>query len=108
MPTEQKNFAVVTCHQAPHLFQRVVRILGVNGDLARIAFGREESEILMERVQPVSNIAFEVGDHVTCQSGTATIRDVIWHFRNRVPNYYLEMGGKQLSRRYLNEDLTPR
>ena len=108
MPLKQKNFAVVTCHEAPpHLFHRVVRILGVDGELARIAFGTGLSDIPSKCIQSVSNVSFEVGDHVTCKSGIATIRDVIWHFKNEAPNYYLEMEGKTLSRRYLNEELTP-
>lgn len=107
MPRKQKNFAVVTCHKAPpHLFQRVVRILGIDGELARIALGTGVSEVPRDGIQSVSNVSFEVGDSVTCKAGIATIRDVIWHFKNGVPNYYLEMEGKRLSRRYLNEELT--
>lgn len=34
-----------------------------------------------------------------------TIRGVIWHFKGRRYNYYLEEGGNKISKRYYDSDL---
>ena len=34
-----------------------------------------------------------------------TIREVIWHFKDRRYNYYLVENGKKVSKRYFDEDL---
>jgi hypothetical protein len=34
-----------------------------------------------------------------------TIRDIIWHFKDQRHNYYLEEGGKKVSKRYYDDDL---
>jgi hypothetical protein len=36
-----------------------------------------------------------------------TVREIVWHFKDRRYNYYLEEGGKKVSKRYLSEDLEP-
>ncbi|MBR2175371.1 MAG: hypothetical protein IJ861_00295 [Clostridia bacterium] len=33
------------------------------------------------------------------------IRDIIWHFKNRTFNYYIEVNNKKVSKRYYEEDL---
>ena len=33
------------------------------------------------------------------------IRDIIWHFKNRTFNYYIEVNNKKISKRYYEEDL---
>ena len=34
-----------------------------------------------------------------------TIRDIIWHHKDRQHNYYLEEGSKKVSKRYYEDDL---
>jgi hypothetical protein len=104
---KQPVFAVVTDNSVPHLFQRVVRVLSVDGDLANIKCGAEITRLPSRGIQSVQNVAFEVGDRVSCERGDATIRDVIWHFKNREPNYYLEFAGKKAPKRFLEKDLAP-
>ena len=36
---------------------------------------------------------------------TGTVRQVVWHHRDRRYNYYLQEAGKKVSKRYLAEDL---
>ena len=36
-----------------------------------------------------------------------TIRQIIWHFKEQRHNYYLEEGGKKVSKRYYEQDLQP-
>jgi hypothetical protein len=38
---------------------------------------------------------------------TGTIREIIRHFQQARYNYYLEEGGKKVSKRYCEEDLEP-
>ena len=38
---------------------------------------------------------------------TGTIREIIWHHKDQRYNYYLEEGGKKISKRYVGEDLGP-
>lgn len=38
---------------------------------------------------------------------TGAIRQVIWHFKHRRYNYYLDVDGKKVSKRYYEEDLEP-
>jgi hypothetical protein len=107
MREDQMPFAVVTSTEPPHLFQRVVRVLGEDGDAARIRFGAHIIDLSKQCLRPIPKVSHEVGDRVSCNRGLATIRDAIWHFNDDEPNYYLEIGGKNESRRYLSGDLTP-
>jgi len=34
-----------------------------------------------------------------------TIRDILWHFKNKRHIYYIEESGKKVSKRYFDEDL---
>ena len=34
-----------------------------------------------------------------------TIREIIWHHKDAKYNYYLQEGGKKVSKRYFDEDL---
>ena len=36
-----------------------------------------------------------------------TIREIIWHLKDRRHNYYLLEDGKKVSKRYFDEDLEP-
>lgn len=36
-----------------------------------------------------------------------TIRAIVWHFKERRDYYYLEEGGKKISKRYRDDDLEP-
>ena len=38
---------------------------------------------------------------------TGSIRQVIWHHKDGRYNYYLEENGKEVSKRYFEEDLRP-
>lgn len=38
---------------------------------------------------------------------TGTIARVIWHYKDGCFNYYLEAGGKKISKRYFARDLRP-
>jgi hypothetical protein len=55
--------------------------------------------------------AFSVGQRVRVilndrnrTARTGTIRQVIWHFKDRRYNYYLDVNGKRISKRYYEED----
>jgi hypothetical protein len=36
-----------------------------------------------------------------------TVREIIWHFKEQRHNYYIEEGGKKVSKRYYEQDLQP-
>jgi hypothetical protein len=55
---------------------------------------------------------FAIGDLVEVRVGgnnqtphVGTVRDVVWHFKDNRYNYYLIEDGKNISKRYLAEDL---
>jgi len=58
----------------------------------RFALGQRVRVILGERNQ-------------TAHEGT--LRNVVWHFKDERHNYYLEEGGKKISKRYFESDLQP-
>jgi hypothetical protein len=35
---------------------------------------------------------------------TGTIREIIWHYKDQKYNYYLDVDGKKISKRYYEED----
>lgn len=123
MPDEERIFAVCLwsslCESglaAPgdaqrltdhNLSQRVCRIVGKDGRFARIKYGDLTFAISPICLSRVDNVDHEVGDRVLFKHGLARVRDIVWHFKDERPNYYLEKDGKKLSRRYFNEDLSP-
>ncbi len=36
---------------------------------------------------------------------TGTIRQIIWHYKDQSYNYYLDVNGKKISKRYYEEDI---
>jgi hypothetical protein len=55
--------------------------------------------------------AFSVGQRVRVilndrnrTARTGTIRQVIWHFKDRRYNYHLDVNGRRISKRYYEED----
>ena len=89
------------------LSSRVCRVLGKDGRFDRIKIGDLTFAISPTCLRRVEGVRYEVGDHVLFKHGHARVRDVIWHFKDERPNYYLEQGGRKLSKRYFNEDLSP-
>lgn len=105
--SEHRTFAVVTGVELPDLNQRVVRVLAAKNGLARVKYGDHTLQVPPERLRPVTNVSYEVGDRVSCDRGPGAIREVIWHFKDGEPNYYLEIDGRKASKRYRDEDLAP-
>ena len=57
---------------------------------------------------------YQIGDPVTVilnernkTPRTGVVRSVIWHYKDSRYNYYLQVGGKKVSKRYFAEDLRP-
>ena len=90
-----------------NLSQRVCRIVGRDGRFERIKYGDLNFAISPTCLKQVDNVAYEVGDRVLFKYGLARIREIIWHFKDKRPNYYLEKDGRKLSKRYYDEDLSP-
>lgn len=105
MKQEEHIFAVYRGAESPELHQRVVRILSETSGWSQIKFGDEFLSVPTDELHRVTNVVFEMGAGVSCDRGQAIIRDVIWHFKDREPNYYLAIAGKKISKRYLNADL---
>lgn len=90
-----------------NLHQRVVRITARRDGWADIQFGSQQFRVREECLRLVEPLHFHVGDDIEFSGGKGTIRDIIWHFKDTEPNYYVEQGGKKLSRRYVASDLRP-
>jgi len=87
------------------MHQRVVRVTARRDGWADIHFGLEEFQVREDCLRFIEPPQFHVGDGVKFSGGQGTIRDVIWHFKDEEPNYYLEQEGRKLSKRYLTSDL---
>jgi hypothetical protein len=55
--------------------------------------------------------AFSVGQRVRVilnernrTARTGTIRQIIWHYKEQTYNYYLDVNGKRISKRYYEKD----
>ncbi|KTE52540.1 MULTISPECIES: hypothetical protein [unclassified Sphingopyxis] len=107
MTPEEHIFAVHRGVEPPELFQRVVRVLSEDSGWSRIKFGDQSLSVPSDELHRVANVAFEMGALVNCDRGSAIVRDVIWHFKDQAPAYYLMIAGKKISKRYLNSNLKP-
>lgn len=85
--------------------QRVVRVIARKDGWADIRFGNEKFSVSETCLTVIEPLQMDVGDTVAFSAGHGTIRDILWHFKDGVPNYYLEQGGRKLSKRYLTADL---
>ena len=89
------------------LFQRVVRLGLRSGPYVEVFRGGERYLLHTSCVRPVGDVRFEVGDSVLYKGMPARVRDVIWHFKDERPNYYVTQGRKAVSKRLLDADLEP-
>jgi len=87
------------------MHQRVVRVTVRKDGWADIQFGTEQFKVREQCLRFIEPLHFHVGDDVKFSGGQGTIRDVIWHFKDREANFYLAQDGKKLSKRYLTNDL---
>ncbi|NML08015.1 hypothetical protein [Sphingomonas sp. G-3-2-10] len=88
------------------LHQRVVRVSARSDEWTEIRFGDARFRVQEKCLHRVSGVTFDVGDAVEVQGKRSVVRDIIWHFRDAAPNYYLAREGKRLSKRYLARDLS--
>jgi hypothetical protein len=88
------------------IHQRVVRVVARRNGWADIQFGPEEFRVKEECLKFIEPLHLHIGDRVAFSSGHGIVRDILWHFKDGVPNYYLEHDGKKLSKRYLAGELT--
>jgi hypothetical protein len=62
----------------------------------------------MDKPQSIVRIGQRVRVRLNHRNRTqhiGTIRQIIWHHKDGRYNYYLEEGGKKISKRYFEEDL---
>ena len=93
---------------ARNLGGHVVQIEACDGGWATIRYGESTFRVhdrCLTRIEPVP---FSVGEVVRVGQFEGVIRVMIWHFRDEAVNYYLERGGRKLSRRYLEHDFAAR
>ncbi len=88
------------------LNQRIVRVSTCHDGWTEIRFGDKSFQVRESCLQPVEGVTFDVGDTVLAKGSVHVVRDIIWHFRDGIPNYYLERNGKRLSKRFLEHELT--
>lgn len=62
----------------------------------------------MEKSEPTFHIGQRVRVVLNDRNRTpheGTVRQIVWHYKDRRYNYYLEEAGKKVSKRYFEEDL---
>ncbi|MEP9359806.1 hypothetical protein [Sphingomonas sp. KR3-1] len=89
------------------LDQRVVSVIEQSDEWARIRFGTNDFWVRHERLMPIGRLSFEVGDAVEAGGIRSVVRDIIWHFKDGEPNFYVERDGKLLAKRFKTSDLRP-
>jgi hypothetical protein len=91
---------------AMNLFQRIVRVATSHDGWADIRFGDKRFLVRESCLRRVEGVTFDVGDTVLAKGSVHVVRDIVWHFRDGIPLYFLERNGKKLSKRYLEHELT--
>jgi hypothetical protein len=62
----------------------------------------------MEKSEPMFHIGQRVRVILNDRNRTpheGTVREIVWHHKDRRYNYYLEEAGKKVSKRYFEEEL---
>jgi len=90
-----------------NLDQRVVRVMGHDGEWSHIRFGKQDFRVREERLLSIGTLPLEVGDAVDAGGLRCFVRDIVWHFRDKEPNFYLGCGQTRLSKRFRLSDLMP-
>ncbi|MDK4715931.1 hypothetical protein [Rhizobium sp. CNPSo 4039] len=88
-----------------NMHQRVVQVTARKDGWADIYFGADQFQVREQCLRFIEPLHFHVGDDVEFSGGHATIRDIIWHFKDGEAHYYLAQNGKKLSKRYVRNDL---
>jgi len=88
-------------------FAGVVRVADSSSATIEVVTGDgERCFVPPDSIRAVDGVRFWTGDAVAFDKGVATVRSVGWHREKSEPIYLLEFEGKELSKRYWNNDLT--
>ena len=93
-----------------------------NGLFQRIIEYRLENDKSAVIIQPTADIRIDIGKIIKIETPPkykygdivlplnhidrkGQIRDIIWHFKNKTFNYYIEADNKKIGKRYYEEEL---
>ena len=91
-------------------YGRVFQAMGQEEAYLVLRYGEESYRVRPQLFRPVPALAFAVGARVRLKKRperAATVRDIIWHFKEGRPMYFLKVGGKRVGSRRWAEDLEP-
>jgi len=88
-----------------NLHGRVVVVGDVVGRYVAIRYGDADFIISATQLTPIEHVAFDVGEPVLYKGAPATVRDVLWHFKDARPNYYVAQADRKISKRLSDTDL---
>lgn len=89
----------------PRLDGRVVRLGDPLGSRERLHFLGVTYLADADSLRIVDAIRFQSGESVLYKGEPAVVRDVIWHWKEGRPNYYVTQRGRRLSKRLYDADL---
>lgn len=85
---------------------KVFKCIEMDGVWIKISYGIDVYVVDRTVITPIPTIKFNMGQSVMALGKIGTITNIIWHFKNAAPMYFLTFGGKASSRRYYEEELS--
>jgi len=89
-------------------YGKVFESVGVEGEYLKLQYGSQIYRVMPELFRPVPAPVRRFGEVVSAKKGgeliSVAIRDIMWHFKEERPYFFVTAGNKRLSKRYWAED----
>jgi hypothetical protein len=87
---------------------KVFQSIGFEGEYLKLRYGSQIFRLIPKLFSPIQAPAKEFGEVVRVKKGTelipAAICDIMWHYGERRPYFYVAAADKCLKKRYWTED----
>jgi uncharacterized protein DUF6960 len=87
---------------------KVFQKVGFEGDYLKLQYGSQVYRMMPELFRPVQAPAKAFGEAVEVRKGgeliPATVREIMWHFKEDRPCFFVTAANKRLTKRYWAED----
>jgi hypothetical protein len=90
------------------VYGKVFQSTGVEGEYLKLRYGSQVFRLMPELFHPVPAPAKGFGEVVSVRKGAelipVVIRDIMWHYKEERPYFFVAAANKRLSKRYWAED----
>jgi hypothetical protein len=95
--------------QDDYLFCRCLPVLSQEGDAVVVEYKQKPLSVFRDRVKLVADPGYKVGDTVQTRPPRSpragVIEQIIWHFKDHEPKFYLSIEGKLWNSAYRQSEL---